>query len=105
MIGCLENNHDHEGPRAPCIRGARTPTTSRSVTGEPACHRRTPIKFEDPQCEEHAPQQPGPLDLLADPQADQRVGLLWPEHQPDCGLFVHDAVGGQTRVQKVVRLL
>src|SRR5687767_13208801 len=28
--------------------GARSPTTSRSVTGEPARHRHTPIKFEDP---------------------------------------------------------
>lgn len=48
MIGCVENNHDHEGLRATYVRGARTPTASRSVTGQPARHRRTPIKFEDP---------------------------------------------------------
>jgi hypothetical protein len=42
MIGCVENNHDHEGLRATCVRGARTPTASRSVTGKPARRRRTP---------------------------------------------------------------
>ncbi|MFB7116204.1 hypothetical protein ACFCYR_46605, partial [Streptomyces sp. NPDC056291] len=31
-----------------CVRVARSPTTSHSVTGEPARHHRTPIKFEDP---------------------------------------------------------
>jgi hypothetical protein len=49
MIGCVENNHDHEDLRAPYIRGTRSPTVSRSVTGESARHRCTPIKFEDPE--------------------------------------------------------
>ncbi|MBL1115394.1 hypothetical protein JK364_23775 [Streptomyces sp. 110] len=52
----LENNHDHEGPRAHCDRDTRSPSTSRSVTGQPAHHHRTPIKFEDPvnsPCQDH----------------------------------------------------
>ncbi len=52
MVGCVENNHDHEGPWVPCVRGTATPTTSHSVTGEPARHRHTPIKFENPLFEQ-----------------------------------------------------
>ncbi len=48
MIGCLDSKHDHEGPWASCVRGTATSTTSHSVTGELARHRRTPIEFEDP---------------------------------------------------------
>jgi hypothetical protein len=54
MIGCVENNHDHEGPRATCVRATRTPTTSHSVTGQPTRHRRTPTKFEDPFYDQQA---------------------------------------------------
>lgn len=43
MIGCLDNNHDHEDPRAPCVQATHTPGPSRSVTERQAVTAAPPL--------------------------------------------------------------
>jgi hypothetical protein len=47
LIDCLDNSHDHEGLRAPRIRGHTTQIRLRSVTSRAGRIYRCPAKIED----------------------------------------------------------
>lgn len=48
MIGCLDNNHDHEDPRAPCVQATHTPGPSRSATERQAVTATPPLNSKTP---------------------------------------------------------
>jgi aminoglycoside phosphotransferase (APT) family kinase protein len=52
MIGCLDNNHDHEDLRAPCVQATHTPGPSRSVTERQAVTAAPPLNSKTRQFRE-----------------------------------------------------